>query len=544
MRALGLNPRELHQSKPTLRKNNNTSKKAGGSSSPLVAVASGCLLLLFAIYMVVCISYGRQSLVVSVSDPEDTTGRRSPSYMRPKSPQVLQPANSNPTCAFRQYPPRRYYGLTDSKWPDFLETADYIFGERPQLLQPEETAVKLCVDQSEWYPDGSSTKTTTTKTLPFADGTNPSILRLHNNPRIDASITNLFPKEAKFLATMCMTNSQCAWKDFPQEIQDYHLSTQEEPTTVRTVLLVLDEHFRTLQEATMYLNVDAKYGRRLRPQRDRQTGTYPVKAMALDDARLFTNHGQIWVSYREGPNFGYDKQVLNPVHFHWSPPAAEADPTKRSPQKFEVTLQASETTTFCCGRNMALIDNVETNELQSITWVDPVTVIDVNDGLQLDKGSPPQRRRRRLMMERQKEKKKSDFHGTNGSMLYLPHTKEYLGIGHFHRPPGRKENQYARFGHHYTHAFFTIPSQAPFHLKRLSPEFVLPSHAKKEDAEMIQFLSGLELVDDSTLVIAYGINDCEGAATHVKLAQVEAMLREVPQGKEVVDLMEPLRSAI
>jgi hypothetical protein len=129
-------------------------------------------------------------------------------------------------------------------------------------------------------------------------------------------------------------------------------------------------------------------------------------------------------------------------------------------------------------------------------------------------------------------------------MLYLPHTKEYLGIGHFHRPPGRKKNPYARFGHHYAHAFFTIPSQPPFYLKRLSPEFVLPSHAKKEDAEIIQFLSGLELVDDSTIVIAYGINDCEGAATHVKLDQVDAMLRDVPKGKEVVDVMETLHSAL
>ena len=44
------------------------------------------------------------------------------------------------------------------------------------------------------------------------------------------------------------------------------------------------------------------------------------------------------------------------------------------------------------------------------------------------------------------------------------------------------------------------------------------------------------------VVIAYGINDCEGAAAYFDLSQVESLLRDVPVGKEVVDLMEPLKS--
>jgi hypothetical protein len=137
------------------------------------------------------------------------------------------------------------------------------------------------------------------------------------------------------------------------------------------------------------------------------------------------------------------------------------------------------------------------------------------------------------------KKKKSDFHGTNGFMVHLPKTQEYLGIGHFHRPPGRDSNDYARFGHHYTHAFFTIPDQPPFRLQRLTPELLLPSFAYPTDAEIIQFWSGLERVDDDTLAVAYGINDCEGAAAYLDLSMVESLLRDVPIGKEVVDLMMP-----
>jgi hypothetical protein len=154
----------------------------------------------------------------------------------------------------------------------------------------------------------------------------------------------------------------------------------------------------------------------------------------------------------------------------------------------------------------------------------------------------PQSSNRRRLKEQQgqtKNTKKSHFHGTNSFIVHLPKTQEYLGIGHFHRPPLRSANEYARFGHHYTHAFFTIPDQPPFRLKRLSPELLLPSFAYNTDAEIIQFWSGLERVDDDTLAVAYGINDCEGAATYLDLSMVESLLRDVPLGMEVVDLMMP-----
>ena len=128
-------------------------------------------------------------------------------------------------------------------------------------------------------------------------------------------------------------------------------------------------------------------------------------------------------------------------------------------------------------------------------------------------------------------------------MVYLPQHHEYLGIGHFHRPPGRKENDYARFGHHYTHAFFTISDHEPFHLKRLSPELVLQSDTKPQDAEVIQFWSGLERLDNNVIALTYGINDCEGAATYIDMKTIDSILRDVPKGMEVSDMLEPLKEA-
>lgn len=491
-------------------------------------------------------------------------------------------------CEFRKYPPRRYYGLSDDKdsLPDFLGKAEYIYGQLPQMIHPtQQSNQKLCVDQSSWYvpQKGDGFR------LPFADGTNPSILKLIDNPRIDPSLRQLWGPNAHYLTTICMTNSQCAWRDSLQEQVDYRLSTQAGPSTVRTVLLILDENFETLHEATIRTTLDAQWGRRVRAPAKDEYGNYPLKEFPLDDARLFTFQGQVWLSYREGKVFGYDKQVLNRVHFDVLP----------STGSLLVSLRASETETLCCGRNMALIDNVHTNRLQALTWVDPVTVADVEfanayNGAEINRHRESRRMssvdqgesnvrdvqdkaaqlgsvttsnsanatsgdrvngiplrginrkqdHRRLSVgtknTKKVGKKESHFHGTNGFMVYLPHSGEYLGVGHFHRPPGREANAYARFGHHYTHAFFTISDAPPYRLKRLSPELVLPSHANPSDAEVIQFWSGLELMDDNTLAVAYGINDCEGAASYLDLSVVEGLLRDVPEGKEVVDLIRPL----
>lgn len=537
-------------------------------------------------------------------------------------------------CNFRKYPPRRYFGLSDDKdsLPDFLvgKEVEYIYGQLPQLIQPSSLKSsgrkqnKLCVDQSSWTQRPGDGR------LPFADGTNPSILKVANNSRVDDSIKQLLGPNAYYLTTICMTDSQCAWRDTPQEQVEYNLSTLSKPSTVRTVLLVLDEHFQTLYEETIMTDVDVSIRKRLRRVATVEgDGQYPQKILALDDARLFTYQGQVWVSYREGKIFGYDKQVLNRIHFD-DVSNARSISTSSSSSAFVPILKTSDTETLCCGRNMALIDNVHTNQLQALTWVDPVTVVDVNftytysgttkknkENVAVTKSIPKRKEnnlgehRRRLSSEvggsisRKKDDlllveettvlfqpgwtkndtvtslinanddpdigisvlgtdhhhqegedhrrrrrlgaKESHFHGTNGFMVHLPHTGEYLGIGHFHRPPGRAQNEYARFGHHYTHAFFTISDRPPYRLTRLSHELVLPSHANPNDAEIIQFWSGLELItddnDDDTqlLALAYGINDCEGAATYLDLSTVEEILRDVSPGQEVVDLMMPLK---
>jgi hypothetical protein len=122
-------------------------------------------------------------------------------------------------CDLRNYPPHRYYKLDDrgsaaaaaaAKRP-FLESdnVEYIFGEWPTLLHPKTLPTKVCVDQSDWL-------TRKLPHWPFADGTNPSILHMDRiklkAPEAFQLIKENFSSTA-WVATVCMTNSQCTWKD-------------------------------------------------------------------------------------------------------------------------------------------------------------------------------------------------------------------------------------------------------------------------------------------------------------------------------------------
>lgn len=291
-------------------------------------------------------------------DPMAIVGGRKGLHARGSSTGGKLSAGTTSACQFRRYPPHRYYKLQEQAQPDFLvgdsSEVEYVYGKWPLLLHAHGSQRKLCVDQTEWLPPPASSL----NELPFADGTNPSILSVehiqqkqqqHSN---NADWLSQYPTAA-FVATACMTNSQCQWKDSEAEINKHGLSRQEKPATVRTVLLVLNADFTTLAQATLYLERDADWGRRVKAAND-TTGTgQPAKVIkAFDDARLFLHKGDIWVSYREGMGFGWDNQVLNPIHFE----ATSAVPAASSPAPvatLTATLKASETEQFCCGRNMA-----------------------------------------------------------------------------------------------------------------------------------------------------------------------------------------------
>jgi len=421
-------------------------------------------------------------------------------------------------CTFRENPARRYYGLANPQnQPDFLKGADYIRGVSPVIIRGNDRDHKLCVDQSEWLGKDYHKK----KDRPFSDGTNPSLLALESHAKdvpVFKEIQQNY-KSARYIATIGMTNGQCSWKDTEEDIKEFSISREQKPSTVRTVIILLDDNMQTVKQATLMVEIDAYWGKRMKgPQyADNFKQTLKRSIEEFDDARLFIHDGELWVLFRNGKRFGYVQQALNKVHID---------------DRNQPYVKASETKVLCCGRNMAMMS--KPGQLMTLTWIDPMTVmnVDVKDPKQ-DFKDP-----------KSNNPKKSHIHGTNGFMIPLTSTSEYLGIGHFHRPTNRDTSDYARHGHHYTHTFFTVSAEAPYKLRRLSNEFVFGSQSArknlKDDADIIQFASGLELIGgekDGQLLISFGINDCEGATMVLDMKAVQKMLIKVGHGKEVVDLM-------
>jgi len=107
------------------------------------------------------------------------------------------------------------------------------------------------------------------------------------------------------------------------------------------------------------------------------------------------------------------------------------------------------------------------------------------------------------------------------NLVPLPEYGAFLGALHWHGPPGK---HHALFGSLYEQRFFLLEDKAPFKVKQMGSAFCFPaSHpARAGQCEIIQTV--MSVIKDprnpGTLLISYGINDCEAAVTRVPLKAV------------------------
>lgn len=113
--------------------------------------------------------------------------------------------------------------------------------------------------------------------------------------------------------------------------------------------------------------------------------------------------------------------------------------------------------------------------------------------------------------------------------LALPELNALLGIVHWHGPSGKHQ---ARHGSDYYHKFILMEDKHPFGIKKQGSAFCLPAlnSAHASECETIQFVGSVvrDPVDSGTLLIAYGINDCEAALARVALKSILDDLTVLP----------------
>jgi len=349
------------------------------------------------------------------------------------------------------------------------------------------------------------------------DGTNPTVVSLHrlrNELSSEAwnvwyqSLLHAFPTAAYLVSNTFQSANQCEYdltkikqarSGGERQQQPYEIVEKQRPPgrhhRNEVDLMLVDAQFGTLWQTTI------------------RARTSSTTTFSADDARLLVHDGSLYVTFKRYGDHGGNGAVLYLAKLEALERQENESP--ESPSSFQI--HATREWALCCGRNFMALStplkssstdkenmNEPTSNLSFLTWPDPIWVQSLDTRTSelsaQDASSSASPAVTSIRFDNPTESsrnalgKSSKFHGTSGFLLHLPDLNEYLGVGHIHRERkwAKDHRVDAKFGHHYTHAFFTISTTAPYSLKRLSQEFVLPSTSKARDADIIQFASGLE----------------------------------------------------
>lgn len=112
----------------------------------------------------------------------------------------------------------------------------------------------------------------------------------------------------------------------------------------------------------------------------------------------------------------------------------------------------------------------------------------------------------------------------SGRMSSEGNCTAFLGIGHLHRGKVRGSRTF-RFGTQYTHFWYALSTRPPHRMLASSAEFCIQAAQDPTDCESVQFVSGITRHGDSeSIILSYGINDCEAQFADIALERVWEML--------------------
>eukprot|EP00747_Dinoflagellata_sp_TGD_P062723 gnl/TRDRNA2_/TRDRNA2_153142_c0_seq3.p1 gnl/TRDRNA2_/TRDRNA2_153142_c0~~gnl/TRDRNA2_/TRDRNA2_153142_c0_seq3.p1 ORF type:complete len:411 (-),score=32.25 gnl/TRDRNA2_/TRDRNA2_153142_c0_seq3:38-1270(-) len=181
------------------------------------------------------------------------------------------------------------------------------------------------------------------------------------------------------------------------------------------------------------------------------------------------------------------------------------------------------------GRNLAYL--IQGAQVYVVAWAYPFEIRKLDMDV-LDKGLKNFTRPIGYLKQREAEdlkhvrsNDKLAVHGNPVQLLYLPSHGVYLGVAHVHRElsPSVSHREHS----HYSHMFYVAKGELP-NVRDVgwSDEFCFRSTDRHDDCDEIQFISSLVLGSDpSTVLVNYGVNDCEGKAIELKVDDIMSRIK-------------------
>lgn len=165
-------------------------------------------------------------------------------------------------------------------------------------------------------------------------------------------------------------------------------------------------------------------------------------------------------------------------------------------------------------RNLGVLWDGAAGPFSLIHWLGDATV-DVRRGI-----PPPEpwssKTPSRVALRATKSVAKKALHNSGNPVDLDPWCPGLLAaVGHYHldkMPPGT-----TRWGDTYVQHILVFEARPPYSHVATSAGFCFPALNDSSRCEILQFVSGFLVLDNATVVLTYGINDCESARVQVHL---------------------------
>uniref|UniRef100_A0A7S1UH56 Uncharacterized protein n=1 Tax=Phaeomonas parva TaxID=124430 RepID=A0A7S1UH56_9STRA len=96
----------------------------------------------------------------------------------------------------------------------------------------------------------------------------------------------------------------------------------------------------------------------------------------------------------------------------------------------------------------------------------------------------------------------------------------YMGVGHLNLDYGPRGDIGTKWGNTYVQYAVVFRKEQPHHTLAVRGPFCFPSVHQPERCDWVQFLSEPLLVENSTVIFPYGVNDCESAYARMPVEKV------------------------